>query len=88
MFDGKQDKGKIVIEATRVMLGVERVNMRMGIPGLTAWIQMHYGLNQVEPGTLWLFCGRRRRMLKGLLYRPSGFVLITKVAIDGVYQLP
>lgn len=91
MFDvmhGKDDEGKVVMEVTRIMLAVERVSMRLGTMSLAAWVQVHYGVNPIQLGTLWLFCGRRPKMIKGLLYRPTGFVLITKTCADGVYQWP
>ncbi len=91
MFDvlhGGQDEGKVVMEVNRIMLAVERVNMRKGARALAAWIQVHYGVNPIQLGTLWLFCGRRPKMIKGLLYRPTGFVLIQKIAMDGYFQWP
>lgn len=88
MFDVDFDGGKITIEATRILLVVEKVSMRRGVMGLTGWLQIQYGVNPIQPGTLWLFCGKNRKMLKGLLYRPTGFILIQKTLLDGTYQWP
>ena len=62
--------------------------MRRGIDGLKSIIQLAYGMNPMEEGTLFLFCGSRRDRIKGLLYEGDGFLLLTKRITDGAYQWP
>lgn len=62
--------------------------MRKGINGLAAVVQLRCGQSPVEEGTLFLFCGRSRTVLKGLCYEGDGFLMLTKRLVDGVYQWP
>ena len=62
--------------------------MRHGIDGLAAIVRLVYGMNPLEEGTLFLFCGIRRDRIKGLLYEGDGFLLLTKRLSNGVYQWP
>lgn len=55
-----------------------RVDLRKGIPGLTAYVQLNYGLSAAEKGTLFLFCGNRADRIKGLLFEGDGMLLLTK----------
>ncbi len=73
----------------KVVLASGRTDMRMGINGLVKRITLIFGMDPLEDGTLYLFCGRRRDRIKGLLYDGGdGFVLITKRLTDGVYHWP
>ena len=56
--------------------GVKRVILRAG------------GMDPMEEGTLFLFCGTRRDRIRGLLYEGDGYLLLTKRLTDGVYQWP
>ena len=73
---------------SRVILRVGRTDIRKGIDGLAAIIRLEYGLDPLEEGTLFLFCGHQRDRIKGLLYEGDGFLLLTKRLSNGVFQWP
>ncbi len=72
----------------RVILAAGKTDLRRGMDGLKAIIQLKYGLDPLEPGTLFLFCGTRRDRIKGLVFEGDGYLLMTKRLSDGVYQWP
>ena len=41
----------------RVILACSRTDLRRGIDGLAALVRLAYGLDPLEEGTLFLFCG-------------------------------
>ena len=49
------------------------VDMRKGIEGLAAVVQIKYG-KQIEEGSLFLFCGRRADRFKGLFWDSNGCI--------------
>ena len=53
---------------SRVNICCGRVDLRKGIPGLTAYVKLNYGLDTTEKGTLFLFCGNRTDRIKGLCF--------------------
>ena len=61
----------------RVVLKMGRTDLRRGIDGLKAIISLN-GMDPLEIGTLYLFCGTRNDRIRGLLYECDGFLLITK----------
>ena len=73
---------------SKVVLAVGRTDLRRGIDGLAAMIRLNYGLDPLEEGTLFLFCGTRRDRLKGLLYEGDGYLLLTKRLSQGAFQWP
>ena len=75
-------------EAKKVILLTGRVDMRKGIDGLVALVRLRYGLDPLEPGTLFLFCGTRRDRIKALIYEGDGFTLAYKRLTCGVFNWP
>ena len=63
---------------SRVIVCCGRVDLRKGIPGLTAYIRLNYGLSTTEKGTLFLFCGNRADRIKGVLFEGDGMLLLVK----------
>ena len=61
----------------RVVLKTGRTDLRRGIDGLKAVISLN-GMDPLEKGTLFLFCGRRNDRIRGLTYEGDGFLLLTK----------
>ena len=61
----------------RVVLKTGRTDLRRGIDGLKAIISLN-GMDPLEKGTLFLFCGRRNDRIRGLTFEGDGFLLITK----------
>lgn len=61
--------------------------MRKGIDGLAAIIE---GVFELDPfgRSLFLFCGRNRCKIKGLLWDGDGFLLLYKRLDNGVYRWP
>ena len=64
------------------------VDMRKGIDGLKALIVGKYGLNPIEEGTLFLFCGRKASVIRGLQWERDGFVMVTKRLSLGRFSWP
>lgn len=62
-------------------------DMRKGIDGLAATVQGCYGLNPFSK-KLFLFCGRNRSKMKGLLWENDGFLLLYKRLDNGVFRWP
>ena len=59
------------------MLKTGRTDLRRGIDGLKAIISLN-GMDPLEKGTLFLFCGRRNDRIRGLTFEGDGYLLITK----------
>ena len=68
---------------SRVIICCGRVDLRKGIPGLTAYVKLNYGLDTTEKGTLFLFCGNRTDLIKGLCFEGDGVLLLTKRLLAG-----
>lgn len=74
---------------SKVMISCGFTDLRKGLPGLTAIIQEEYGINPLQKGTLFLFCGRRNDRIKGVLFEGDGFLLLYKRLAPGFrYQWP
>ena len=61
----------------RVVLKTGRTDLRRGIDGLKAVISLT-GMDPLEKGTLFLFCGRRNDRIRGLTFEGDGYLMITK----------
>ncbi|MBR5377246.1 MAG: IS66 family insertion sequence element accessory protein TnpB [Lachnospiraceae bacterium] len=73
---------------TRIILAVNRTDMRLGIDGLSALVRLRYGLDPLDKGTLFLFCGRRKDRIKGLIWTGDRFILIYVRLAEGRFQWP
>ena len=65
-----------------------KTDLRRGIPGLSALVRLNYGMDPLEAGTLFLFCGNRRDRIKGLILEDDGWLMLVKHVSNGVYQWP
>lgn len=72
----------------RVIIRCGKTDLRRGISGLVSIIRLEYGLDPLEDGTLFLFCGNKRNSIKGICFDKDGFCMIVKRLTDGVYQWP
>lgn len=76
------------VEVKKVIICCEKTDMRKGIDSLAAIVQLKFELDPLEVGTLFLFCGRSRDRLKGLLFEGDGFTLAYKRLTNGKFQWP
>ncbi len=72
---------------TEVYLVTGYSDLRKGIEGLATVIQGHLSLDPFNK-SLYLFCGRRRDRIKGLLWEGDGFLLLYKRLDSGVFRWP
>jgi transposase len=76
------------VSVSRVILVTGRTDMRKGIDSLVSTVRLNYGLDPIEKGTLFLFCGIRKNKLKGLFYEGDGFVIFSKRLTSGFFCWP
>ena len=72
----------------RIILACGRTDLRKGLDSLAALVRLAYGLDPLEEGTLFLFCGVKKDRLKGLVFEGMGFCLLTIRLTDGRFQWP
>lgn len=65
-----------------------RTDMRLGINGLSAIIESRFHMSLFVPDTLFLFCGRRSSLIKGLLWEGDGFLMLVKRVEEGRFSWP
>ena len=73
---------------SKCILAVGRTDMRRGIDGLSATVRLKYGLDPLDAGTLFLFCGIRKDRVKGLLWTGDRFILLYIRLAEGRFQWP
>ena len=74
-------------DSCEVYLVTGYTDMRKGIDGLAAMVQ---GKLMLDPfgKSLFLFCGRNRHKMKGLLWESDGFLLLYKRLENGSFRWP
>jgi len=73
---------------TKVYLLTGYTDMRKGATQLASLVESQFKLDIYQKGVLFLFCGRNRRKLKGLLWEGDGFLLLSKSLSNGRYIWP
>lgn len=73
---------------SKCILAVGRTDMRRGIDGLSATVRLKYGLDPLDAGTLFLFCGIRKDRIKGLVWTGDRFILLYIRLAEGRFQWP
>lgn len=63
-------------------------DLRKGIDGLITFVADAFGLDAMEPRSVFLFCGRRCDRMKALLYEGDGWLLCYKRFTNGRLQWP
>lgn len=63
-------------------------DLRYGIDSLAALVKSKFALDPFQTNTLFLFCGRKRDRIKGLLWEGDGFLLLYKRLEDGKFRWP
>ena len=53
---------------SKVIICCSRVDLRRGIDGLASFVQLNYGIDTLEKGTLFLFRGVKRDRCRGLMW--------------------
>lgn len=75
------------IEPDHVYICCGHTDMRKAIDGLVAIVEHNFNLSPFE-NNLFLFCGKRRDRIKGLLWRGDGFLLLYKRLDNGRFAWP
>ena len=75
------------ITAGQVYIVCGYTDLRRSIDGLAAIVKQNYGINPSNR-SLFLFCGKRRDRIKGLLWDEDGFLLLYKRLNDGNFKWP
>lgn len=74
---------------THIYLRTGRTDMRLGNDGLLTVIGGQMGLDPTEPGSVFLFCGRKKNRMKALIFEGDGWLLCYKrLTGDCSYQWP
>lgn len=68
---------------SRVIICCGRVDLRRGLDSLSAFVRLNYGLDTLQKGTLFLFCGNRADRIKGILFEGDGTLLLYKRLAPG-----
>lgn len=63
-------------------------DLRFGIDSLAAIIERRFDVSLFVPNTLFLFCGRSNKKIKGLLWEGDGFLLLYKRVESGRFTWP
>lgn len=72
----------------KIYLACGYTDLRFGIDGLAQQVQYVFKLDPFDEGTLFLFCGRKKDRIKGLLWEGDGFLLLYKRLENGRFQWP
>jgi transposase len=70
---------------SRILLGIEPADFRMGIDGFSARCRLHLGANP-QSGALFVFINRNKTMIRALRFDGTGFWLMTKRLSKGKFQ--
>ncbi len=76
------------VEVKKVYIATGRTDMRSGASSLVSLVRLKYGLDPIEKGSLFLFCGKKKDRIKGLLFEGDGFVIASKRLSQGRYCWP
>lgn len=71
----------------RIYLAAGHTDLRKGIDGLALIVQRQLQLDPFSRA-LFLFCGRSKDKIKGLIWEGDGFLLLKKTLSDGKFQWP
>ena len=71
----------------KVYIACGYTDLRLGIDGLAVMVKQRFCLDPFSD-TLFLFCGRKRDRIKGLLWEGDGFLLLYKRLEEGKFQWP
>ena len=72
----------------KIYIATGYTDLRKGIDGLAAIVQMQFQLSPFQPDVLFLFCGRKQNRFKALVWEGDGFLLLYKRIEAGHLQWP
>ena len=72
----------------KISIAVGYTDLRRGIDGLASIVKFNFQLDPYEKEILFLFCGRRRDRMKGLVWEGDGFLLLYKRLELGGFSWP
>ena len=72
----------------KIYIAVGYTDLRRGIDGLASIVKFNFQLDPYEKEILFLFCGRRRDRMKGLVWEGDGFLLLYKRLELGGFSWP
>lgn len=75
------------LSGVRVYIACGYTDLRMGIDGLAGTVQQRFHLDPMSKA-LFLFCGRRKDRVKGLLWEGDGYLLVYKRFEGGRLEWP
>lgn len=78
---------KDILQADHIYIACGATDMRKGIDGLAAVVQLQFELDPFA-SSAFLFCGRRKDRIKALIWEDDGFLLAYKRLENGHYQWP
>jgi transposase len=71
----------------KIYIACGHTDMRKSIDGLSAIVSQNFKLDPFDKN-LFLFCGRKRDRIKGLLWEGDGFLLLYKRLEGGKFNWP
>lgn len=73
----------------KIVLKLGKTDLRRGIDGLVSIIRLSGGMDPLEIGTLYLFCGSRPDRIKGVTFEGDGYLVLTKrLSRENRFQWP
>lgn len=73
-------------EKAKVYICLEAIDMRKSINGLTFEISARFS-EQLQSGSLFLFCNKHRDKVKGVFWHRNGFVMVYKRLEKGKFKV-
>ena len=75
-------------EFSAIYIACGYTDLRYGIDGLAASVRERFSLDPFMANTLFLFCGRRKDRIKGLVWEGDGFLMLYKRLEAGRFIWP
>ena len=72
----------------RIYIATGYTDLRKGVDGLAAIVQMQFHLSPFQKDVLFLFCGKKQNRFKALVWEGDGFLLLYKRIEAGHLQWP
>lgn len=73
---------------TKIYIVCGYTDLRKGINGLMNIIQFRFDMDPYDQNAIYLFCGNKGSVIKGIVWEGDGMVLLTKRLVNGHFQWP